>query len=249
MVTFTCDGCQATLKKKKVDGHFATGRCNSPSVSCVDCGVAFYGDDYAQHTSCISEAEKYQGCLYRPKNSKGGKNKSNPYNKGGGILKQQQQQQQQSLPSQQVAGAKRTQETVVAKSGTDQDEQKKKRKNTSSNSSLSPGKKKLQKTTKAEGTVTSKGEDLGQGSAKKTNKKTKDGVSKSSSKLEKSLRALIKLHTSIYLLIKMRMQTKKKGGRLSIGAVIKKVKKTGPTNVPKEVIRVLRAIDAKISLL
>ena len=47
MVTFMCDGCQATLKKNKVDGHFSRGRCASASVSCVDCGVTFWGDDYA----------------------------------------------------------------------------------------------------------------------------------------------------------------------------------------------------------
>mmetsp|Transcript_5487 Transcript_5487/g.7302 ORF Transcript_5487/g.7302 Transcript_5487/m.7302 type:complete len:231 (-) Transcript_5487:270-962(-) len=230
MVTFTCDGCQATLKKKKVDGHFANGRCNSPSVSCVDCGVAFYGDDYAQHTSCISEAEKYQGCLYRPKNSKGNKNSSNPYNKGGGSLKQQKKQ-----PPQQVTGAKRKQQEVVLEAETNQDDQKKKRKNSSNNSSASPpSKKNLKKATKTEGTVvTTMGKDSTLGSAKKANQKNENGESKSSSKIEKSLRALIK----------------KKGGQLSIGAVIKKVKKTGPTNVSKEVIRVLKAINAKVSLL
>lgn len=65
MVSFVCDACQATLKKQKVDQHCY--RCNAESVSCIDCGVAFYGDDYRNHTSCISEAEKYQKKLFKPK--------------------------------------------------------------------------------------------------------------------------------------------------------------------------------------
>jgi len=39
----------------------------SPSVSCVDCGVAFFGNDYAGHTSCVTEKEKYEGKLYKGK--------------------------------------------------------------------------------------------------------------------------------------------------------------------------------------
>lgn len=34
-------------------------------MTCVDCNVTFEGDDYRQHISCISEAEKYEGALYR----------------------------------------------------------------------------------------------------------------------------------------------------------------------------------------
>ena len=39
----------------------------------MDCGKDFYGDEYAAHTSCISEAEKYQGALFT--GEKGGKSK------------------------------------------------------------------------------------------------------------------------------------------------------------------------------
>jgi len=35
--------------------------------------VHFYGTEYRSHTSCISEAQKYQGHLYREKDKKGGK--------------------------------------------------------------------------------------------------------------------------------------------------------------------------------
>jgi cell growth-regulating nucleolar protein len=33
----------------------------------VDCSVTFYGNDYAQHITCVSEAEKYEKSLYKPK--------------------------------------------------------------------------------------------------------------------------------------------------------------------------------------
>lgn len=43
-------------------------RCRScHAVTCVDCSVTFYGDDYAQHITCVSEAEKYEKTLYKPK--------------------------------------------------------------------------------------------------------------------------------------------------------------------------------------
>jgi len=75
MVYFICDGCGETLKKSKVDQH--AQRCrNCDSVSCVDCNVVFYGDDYRGHTSCVSEAEKYQKSLYNGK-KKGEENNRN----------------------------------------------------------------------------------------------------------------------------------------------------------------------------
>jgi cell growth-regulating nucleolar protein len=72
MVFFVCEGCNETLKKNKVDAH--AGRCrNCWAVSCVDCSVVFEGNDYAAHTSCISEAEKYEKSLYQGDKSKGAK--------------------------------------------------------------------------------------------------------------------------------------------------------------------------------
>lgn len=41
--------------------------CRSPSVSCQDCMKVFRGDEYKAHVSCVSEAEKYQGALYKGK--------------------------------------------------------------------------------------------------------------------------------------------------------------------------------------
>mmetsp|Transcript_19531 Transcript_19531/g.41030 ORF Transcript_19531/g.41030 Transcript_19531/m.41030 type:complete len:291 (+) Transcript_19531:176-1048(+) len=64
MVFFCCDGCGETLKKNQVDGHAAKCR-DCYAVSCVDCSVSFPGDDYRTHTSCISEAERYEKTVYR----------------------------------------------------------------------------------------------------------------------------------------------------------------------------------------
>ncbi|KAI8813643.1 LYAR-type C2HC zinc finger-domain-containing protein [Cladochytrium replicatum] len=64
MVSFVCDACQTTLKKQKLDQH--ASRCQYAQFSCVDCMKTFNGIEYRAHTSCISEAEKYQKALYKP---------------------------------------------------------------------------------------------------------------------------------------------------------------------------------------
>jgi len=75
MVFFTCDGCGETLKKAKVDAHAA--KCyQCHSVSCVDCSVSFFGDDYRKHTTCVTEAERYEKTLFR-----GRKKKTSPQEK------------------------------------------------------------------------------------------------------------------------------------------------------------------------
>lgn len=75
MVSFACDVCQDTIKKPKLDNH--RQRCRGATFSCIDCGTSFAGTDYRNHTSCISEAEKYQKSLYKPKNKGGGNAKNN----------------------------------------------------------------------------------------------------------------------------------------------------------------------------
>lgn len=71
MVFFTCNACGASLKKNQVEKHYRN-ECRSCSVlSCMDCGQDFYGDEYAGHTKCISEAEKYQGNMYKGSSCKG----------------------------------------------------------------------------------------------------------------------------------------------------------------------------------
>ena len=67
MVSFICDACGNTVKKNQVLKHYQAQCRNCTVLSCIDCGVDFPGDTYVQHTSCITEAEKYQGHLYQPK--------------------------------------------------------------------------------------------------------------------------------------------------------------------------------------
>ena len=33
----------------------------------MDCGINFFGNDFAAHTSCVTEKEKYEGKLYKGK--------------------------------------------------------------------------------------------------------------------------------------------------------------------------------------
>lgn len=69
MVFFVCEGCNETLKKAQVAGH-ATKCRSCHAVTCIDCSVTFYGDDYDMHVTCVSEAEKYEKSLYKGKKAK-----------------------------------------------------------------------------------------------------------------------------------------------------------------------------------
>ena len=61
MVTFVCDVCGDTIKKNKVDKHCATKCRDAWNFTCLECGKVFAGYEYDQHTSWITEVEKYQG--------------------------------------------------------------------------------------------------------------------------------------------------------------------------------------------
>ncbi|QDS67649.1 hypothetical protein FKW77_004695 [Venturia effusa] len=74
MVSFSCEACNDVLTKKKLDQH--RNQCRGCTFTCLDCSVHFQGLDYRAHTSCISEAQKYQGALYKEKR-KGPKQKQN----------------------------------------------------------------------------------------------------------------------------------------------------------------------------
>ncbi|TPX43519.1 hypothetical protein SeMB42_g01285 [Synchytrium endobioticum] len=76
MVSFVCEVCQETLKKAKLDAHF--NRCSNAQFTCVDCSTTFHGDNYKIHKSCISEEEKYQKSLYKPKKEKKKDQKQSP---------------------------------------------------------------------------------------------------------------------------------------------------------------------------
>lgn len=67
MVYFECSACNETIKKPKLAKHLLT--CGSHWVSCIDCSKVFAWNEFESHTSCISEAQKYQGKLYQPKES------------------------------------------------------------------------------------------------------------------------------------------------------------------------------------
>ncbi|WWC69443.1 uncharacterized protein I206_103382 [Kwoniella pini CBS 10737] len=63
MVSFQCDACADTVKKPKLDQH--RNRCRA-SFTCLDCSTTFNSPgEYKSHTSCVTEAEKYQGALYK----------------------------------------------------------------------------------------------------------------------------------------------------------------------------------------
>ncbi|CAX40538.1 conserved hypothetical protein [Candida dubliniensis CD36] len=65
MVSFSCEVCNDTVIKKKLDQH--AQRCRGAYFTCIDCSTTFQGTDYRKHTSCISEAEKYEKGLYKKK--------------------------------------------------------------------------------------------------------------------------------------------------------------------------------------
>jgi len=65
MVSFSCDNCMDVFTKKKIDNHI--GNCQPKFITCIDCHVRFYDNSYTSHTSCISEAEKVEGSLYKGK--------------------------------------------------------------------------------------------------------------------------------------------------------------------------------------
>ena len=68
MPVFICSACNETLKVAKVATHNCRGCWY---FSCMDCNKTFSWEDYKTHTSCVTEAERYQGALYVPKDNKG----------------------------------------------------------------------------------------------------------------------------------------------------------------------------------
>ncbi|KAJ1214106.1 hypothetical protein NDU88_001733 [Pleurodeles waltl] len=70
MVFFTCNACGESLKKVQMEKHLNVCR-RSTSVSCIDCGKDFWGDDFKLHLKCISEDQKYGGKGFEAKANKG----------------------------------------------------------------------------------------------------------------------------------------------------------------------------------
>ncbi|KAG5361706.1 UPF0743 protein [Yarrowia sp. C11] len=71
MVSFSCEVCNDTIVKKKLSTH--QSQCRGAYFTCIDCSTTFFNNDHVKHTSCISEAEKYEGALYRGKKTQQGK--------------------------------------------------------------------------------------------------------------------------------------------------------------------------------
>eukprot|EP00752_Nemacystus_decipiens_P002331 g2204.t1 len=69
MVYFVCEWCNETLKKAQVDRHLYSCK-NCWGVTCVDCNFTFEGDSFREHTSCVSEDQKYQGALFKAPKAK-----------------------------------------------------------------------------------------------------------------------------------------------------------------------------------
>eukprot|EP00435_Cladocopium_sp_Y103_P024268 s3665_g5.t4 len=67
MVYFECGKCNETVKKPKLAKHLQS--CQAHHVSCIDCSKVFGWNEWESHTNCVSEAQKYQGNLYQPKES------------------------------------------------------------------------------------------------------------------------------------------------------------------------------------
>lgn len=65
MVYFECQACNETVKKPKLAKHLEF--CGSSYVTCIDCSKVFAWNEWEAHTSCVSEAQKYQGSLFQPK--------------------------------------------------------------------------------------------------------------------------------------------------------------------------------------
>ena len=63
MVVFTCNNCGDSLKKNQVEKHALQSR-RCANFSCMDCCKDFTLKSYKTHTSCVSEAQRYQGALY-----------------------------------------------------------------------------------------------------------------------------------------------------------------------------------------
>ncbi|KAH3670546.1 hypothetical protein OGAPHI_001061 [Ogataea philodendri] len=65
MVSFSCEVCNDTVIKKKLAIH--QRQCQGAYFTCIDCNKTFYNNEHVQHTSCITEVEKYEKGWKAPK--------------------------------------------------------------------------------------------------------------------------------------------------------------------------------------
>ena len=69
MVVFACNACGASVKKNQVEKHYQQQCRRCESLSCMDCGKDFWGEEYKQHNKCITEEAKYAAKGWEPKAS------------------------------------------------------------------------------------------------------------------------------------------------------------------------------------
>jgi len=69
MVVFACNACGASVKKNQVEKHYQQQCRRCESLSCMDCGKDFWGEEYKNHIKCISEDQKYAAKGWQPKAS------------------------------------------------------------------------------------------------------------------------------------------------------------------------------------
>ncbi|XP_066601273.1 uncharacterized protein C16C10.8 [Prorops nasuta] len=67
MVCFTCNHCGESLAKPRVSKHYQFQCHRKPFVTCVDCLKDFHGEEFIEHTKCVTENERYGGKNYMPK--------------------------------------------------------------------------------------------------------------------------------------------------------------------------------------
>ena len=60
MVTFQCQTCIKTLKKKQLERHYQFECRNTNGFECLSCWGTFDRESVKAHISCTSEAEMYQ---------------------------------------------------------------------------------------------------------------------------------------------------------------------------------------------
>jgi hypothetical protein len=60
MVTFQCEQCITTLKKKQIEKHYSFECRGAHIFSCLTCWKNFDRSTIKDHISCVTEQEKYQ---------------------------------------------------------------------------------------------------------------------------------------------------------------------------------------------
>jgi len=74
-VSFVCDSCQTTVTKPRVKKHQES--CRYAVFTCIDCSTRFDSKTVHNHTSCVTEAEKWHGKFAKKKKGQSPQNNNN----------------------------------------------------------------------------------------------------------------------------------------------------------------------------